>query len=425
MLLAYRYLTIFFYPILVLIIYFRKILKKEHNKRYKEKIFPSFFDVQKERNKKLVWFHAASIGEVKSILPIVNELNNKNDLSILITTVTLSSGNLISEEIKKYRNVQHRYFPIDVSFVMKKFLLSWKPDAIFFIDSEIWPNLITLTKQIRIPIAILNARITKKTFARWSIAPETAKKIFSCFDLCLTSNNETKDYLQKFNAKNIFYHGNIKFINNSILKNEYPNDLSLSQSKFWLASSTHNTEEVLCLKTHIKLKEKFKKLITIIAPRHLNRVKDIKTVSESMGLNTSIIDKNDKITDEKEIFIINYFGALPKYFRYAKSVFIGKSTIKKLEDVGGQNPIEAVFCGCKIYHGPYVYNFEEIYDFLLKNKISKKIRNFDDLANNLYLDLKETKKKQNNFLPIINELSNKIFNLTMRDINNFLANENI
>ena len=425
MLLAYRYLTIFFYPILVLIIYFRKILKKEHNKRYKEKIFPSFFDVQKEKNKKLIWFHAASVGEVKSILPIVSELNNKNNLSILITTVTLSSGNLISEEIKKYRNVKHRYFPIDVSFVMKKFLLSWKPDAIFFIDSEIWPNLITLTKQIRIPIAILNARITKKTFARWSIAPETAKKIFSCFDLCLTSNNETKDYLQKLNAKNIFFHGNIKFINNSILKREYPNDLSLSQSRFWLASSTHNTEEVLCLKTHIKLKEKFKKLITIIAPRHLNRVKDIKTVSESMGLNTSIIDKNDKITDEKEIFIINYFGALPKYFRYAKSVFIGKSTIKKLEDVGGQNPIEAVFCGCKIYHGPYVYNFEEIYDFLQKNKISKKIINFDDLADNLYLDLKETKKKQNNFLPIINELSNKIFNLTMRDINNFLANENI
>lgn len=425
MLLAYRYLTIFFYPILVLIIYLRKILKKEHKKRYKEKIFPSFFNVQKEKSKKLVWFHAASVGEVKSILPIVSELNNKNNLSILITTVTLSSGNLISEEIKKYRNVQHRYFPIDVSFVMKKFLLSWKPDAIFFIDSEIWPNLITLTKQIRIPIAILNARITKKTFARWSIAPETAKKIFSCFDLCLTSNNETKDYLQKFNAKNIFFHGNIKFINNSILKNEYPNDLSLSQSRFWLASSTHNTEEVLCLKTHIKLKEKFKKLITIIAPRHLNRVKDIKTVSESMGLNTSIIDKNDKITDEKEIFIINYFGALPKYFRYAKSVFIGKSTVKKLEDVGGQNPIEAVFCGCKIYHGPYVYNFEEIYDFLQKNKISKKIRNFDDLADNLYLDLKETKKKQNNFLPIINELSNKIFNLTMRDINNFLANENI
>ena len=425
MLLAYRYLTIFFYPILVLIIYFRKILKKEHNKRYKEKIFPSFFDVQKEKNKKLVWFHAASVGEVKSILPIINELNNKNNLSILITTVTLSSGNLISEEIKRYSNVQHRYFPIDVSFVMKKFLLSWKPDAIFFIDSEIWPNLISLTKQIRIPIAILNARITKKTFARWSMAPKTAKKIFSCFDLCLTSNNETKDYLQKFNAKNIFFHGNIKFISNSILKNKYPDDLSLSQSRFWLASSTHNTEEVLCLKTHIKLKEKFKKLITIIAPRHLNRVKDIKTVSESMGLNTSIIDKNDKITDEKEIFIINYFGALPKYFRYAKSVFIGKSTIKKLEDVGGQNPIEAVFFGCKIYHGPYVYNFEEIYDFLQKNKISKKIINFDDLADNLYLDLKETKKKQSNFLPIINELSSKIFNLTMRDINNFLANENI
>ena len=135
MLLAYRYLTIFFYPILVLIIYFRKILKKSTTRDIRRKFFPHF-SMFKRKNKKLIWFHAASVGEVKSILPIVNELNNKNNLSILITTVTLSSGNLISEEIKKYRNVQHRYFPIDVSFVMKKFLLSWKPDAIFLLTQK-------------------------------------------------------------------------------------------------------------------------------------------------------------------------------------------------------------------------------------------------------------------------------------------------
>ncbi len=425
MLIIYRFLTIFFYPILILIIYLRKILNKEHAVRYKEKIFPSKFNVKKEKDKKLIWFHAASVGEVKSILPIINSLSNKK-FSILITTVTLSSGNLIFDEIKKYRNVYHRYFPIDVSFIMNEFLLHWSPDAIFLVDSEIWPNLITLIKQKKIPLAILNARITKKTFKRWCLVPKTAKKIFGSFDLCLTSNNETKDYLRELNAKKIFFHGNIKFINILGLRkmNETSESL-LSQSRFWLASSTHNSEEIFCLKTHKKLKEKYKDLITIIAPRHLDRVNSIKDISESMGLTTGIINKSDLITNKKEVFIINYFGSLPKYFQYAKSVFIGKSTIKKLKSVGGQNPIEAASMGCKIYHGPYVYNFKEIYEFLENKKISKKINNYEELAENLYIDLRKTKKDNNNFFPIIDEISRKVFNLTMKDINKFLSNESI
>ena len=135
--------------------------------------------------------------------------------------------------------------------------------------------------------------------------------------------------------------------------------------RFWFAASTHKEEDIFCLKTHLKLKQKFSDIITIIAPRHIDRVKDIKSLSEKLNLNVQILNEKEAILKNKEIIIINYFGALKEYFKYAKSVFIGKSMIRRLKDDGGQNPIEAAKLKCKIYHGPYVYNFEEIYKYLL------------------------------------------------------------
>ena len=158
-------LTSFLYPILILLIYFRKIIKKEDQKRFKEKIFPSCFNINRTKDSKLIWFHAASIGEFKSVLPIIEELNKNNkNLEILITTVTLSSSNLATDELKRFNNVQHRFFPLDVRFLIKRFLLLWNPCAIFLVDSEIWPNLIFSASENKIPLAIINARITSKTF---------------------------------------------------------------------------------------------------------------------------------------------------------------------------------------------------------------------------------------------------------------------
>ena len=143
MIFIYRFLTIFFYPIFIILIYFRKLLNKEDHYRYKEKIFPSNFSPDKDNNKKLIWFHAASIGEVQSIFPLIQKLNDeKKNLEFLITTVTLSAGNIVKKKLKKYKNIKHRYFPLDVNFLIKSFLNKWKPDLIIFIDSEIWPNLI-------------------------------------------------------------------------------------------------------------------------------------------------------------------------------------------------------------------------------------------------------------------------------------------
>ena len=426
MILIYRVIVTLIYPLLYVFIYFRKVVKKEDSIRYKEKLLTSHFNsIKKDSNSKLIWFHAASIGEFRSIIPIIKELNNsKNNLKFLITTITLSSGNLAKTELKNFKNVYHRYFPLDVDFLIDKFLFLWKPNAIFLVDSEIWPNLIFKANKNKIPLALINARITLKTFKKWMIFSRTAKKIFKLFDLCLTSSIETKDYLAKLNAKNIYFNGNIKLIN-KINKDDISNlnERILLKNKFWVAASTHKEEDIFCLKTHLKLKEKFSNIISIIAPRHIERVKSIKSLCEKSNLNAQILSKNEFITEGKEIIIINSFGDLQNYFKYAKSVFIGKSTIKKLENVSGQNPIDAVKLGCKIYHGPYVYNFKEIYEILEKNNISKKIESYEELCNNLIKDLEFPKKDNSQISNLINSLGQKTLTDTMKNINKFLFNE--
>ena len=425
MILLYRILTTLLYPLFVILIYLRKFYKKEDLRRYKEKIFSSHFNVDKKNNKKLIWLHAASIGEFKSIIPIINQLNrNYKKLEFLITTTTLSSSNLSKIELGKIKNARHRFFPLDVGFLIEKFLRLWKPDLIFLVDSEIWPNLVLNAKKNGVPLALLNARITSKTAKKWMMFPKSARKIFTCFKFCLTSNLETKKFLSKFNIKNVFFNGNIKLINTIDIKNiKGRNDNFLIKKRFWIAASTHSGEEFFCLKTHSLLKKKYKDMITIIAPRHIDRVQRIKLMSDNMNFNVQILKKNEKIIKGKEIIIINSFGILQEYFKCSKSVFIGKSLIKKFENDGGQNPIDAAKLGCKIYHGPYVYNFKEIYNILNKKKISKKVKNIKDLSSNLIKDLKNVKKKQDQITKGFNNLGKKTLIATMKDINNFISNE--
>ena len=328
---------------------------------------------------------------------------------------------MVKDELKKLNNVSHRYFPIDSNFLIKKFISSWRPDKIFLVDSEIWPNLILTSKESNIPISLINARITKKTFERWILIHRFAEKIFSCFDLCLSSNYETKNYLEKLKAKNIFFLGNIKLTtNNSYQLTNQPNEKILSKRRFWFALSTHDSEEKLCLDVHLKLRDIYKGLITIIAPRHIQRISSIKKICMDLDLSYQVLDKNELILENKEIILVNYYGNLPVFLRYSKSVFVGKSTIKKLENVGGQNPIEAAKLGCKIYHGPFVYNFKEIYEILDKNKISKQINSSAEMAQNLQNDLKEIKEREPEFVGKLNDIGQKTLNNTLQKINNFI-----
>ena len=421
----YRTIAFIIYPLLIILIFFRKIFNKEDKDRYKEKIFSSSFRVKRTNGLKLVLFHAASIGEFKSIIPIIKELEKKNEnLEFLVTTQTTSSANLANIELKRFKKATHRYLPLDVNFLMKKFLSRWKPDAIFLVDSEIWPNLIFLANRRGIPLGIINARITRKTYDRWKLFPKMARSIFGLFDLCIVSNTETKKYLENFNAKNVFYFGNLKFCEN-LEKTQFFNKNSkfLESNKFWLAASTHEGEDDFCLNTHIELRKKIKNVKTIIVPRHISRVKRIKKMGENLNLTCQILNPDEEMLDNKEIIIINSFGKLQSFYKYSKSVFIGKSIIKKFEDVGGQNPIEAAKLGCKIYHGPYVYNFKDVYMILAQKNVSKQVNNYRELVENLIFDLNNSKENNLEFISLTNQLEQKILNDSMEKIN-FFINEN-
>ena len=419
----YRVLTNILYPFFIIFTILRIFKKKEDPVRFKEKIFPSHFNVKKNINSKLLWFHAASVGEFKSIVPLIKSLNKENkNFQFLITTTTISSSNLANTEFISFDNVHHRFFPFDVHFLIKKFIFKWKPEKLFLVDSEIWPNLLLHCKENNIPVAILNARITKKTFQRWMLFPKTSKKIFNLISLFLLSNSQTAEYLSKFHVtENIYNFGNLKLINVlNYKKLKNTNENFLLKNKFWLAASTHKGEENFCIETHIKIKKKYNDIITFIAPRHIHRTNEIKKLCEKANLKCQILNENDLIQEKIEIVIINSYGALNSYFKYCKSVFIGKSLLKNIQSSSGQNPVEAAYLGCKIYHGPYVYNFEEIYKIFEKNKISKEVLTSEFLAKCLLKDLENPKKIEEDYSNNISNFGKKTFTDTMKVINNFI-----
>ena len=398
MLIIYRCLTFFLFPLFVLLVYVRLFLNKEDKLRFKEKIYTSSFKVNRNIEKKLVWFHAASIGEFLSVLPLIKEISNYNkNIEFLITSVTLSSAKLVEQKLNHYKNVTHRYLPLDVEILTSNFLNRWKPDLVCFVDSEIWPNFLFKIKEKKIPLLLINARLTKKSFNRWNIFFSFAVKVFSNFDLCLAASEESQNNLKKLQVKNLKYIGNLKYsVKNKLEELSTSSKNILNNYKTWCAASTHDGEELIVLKTHIEIKKKYGNIVTVIIPRHTNRSLHIKNLTKKYRLNSQILSGNDLIDSNVEILIINSFGVLPKYFNYCKNIFIGKSFLKKKQNVGGQNPIEAAKLGCNIFHGPYIYNFQEVYDRLKSYGIGIKINNEFELAKKIInsLEIPETNNQE-------------------------------
>ena len=405
-------LILFFSPI---IICFRLIKKKEDPIRFKEKF--GFYTKKKVKGK-LIWFHGASVGELLSIIPLIEKLEkNKEIKQILVTSNTLSSSKVLLN--LKLKKTIHQFFPIDTNYHTQKFLKYWDPSVAIFIDSEIWPNMIINIKKNPISLILLNARITDKSFKRWKILASNAKIFFEKFDICLSSSHKTKKYLASLGAKNIKYFGNLKFTeseSNTGNLEIYLNNFFLSK-KIWCASSTHGVEEIMCANVHKKLKVKYKNLLTIIIPRHIHRSPNIINEIKKLGLKIHIHSSKQKIDNDTDIYLVNSFGKTKSFFKICKTVFLGGSVIKH----GGQNPLEAVRYGCKILHGPHVWNFDEIYTLLKKYNVSNKVKNTKQLTQ--VVDKMLTYKNNSKKIKLkIKKLGNKIINSTLDEIN-FLINK--
>tara|TARA_B100000003_G_scaffold208382_1_gene228502 strand:- start:935 stop:2179 length:1245 start_codon:yes stop_codon:yes gene_type:complete len=413
---------LFFYRILInlvlllspIIILFRIIKKKEHPTRFLEKLGIS----SKNRMQgKVIWFHGSSVGEVLSIMPLIERLEKNSKIKqIVITSSTLSSSKVL--EKYKLNKTVHQFFPIDANLIIKKFLNYWKPTAVFFVESEIWPNTIQNLHKRNIKIALLNARITNKTFTKWFKFKSFSKDIFNKFDLCLCQNKETKIYLKKLGTKNIKNLGNLKFSESKKIKkiNKIKNFKLLNNKNILFGGiSTHYDEEIFCGKVHLELKNKYKKFISIIIPRHVNRAESIKNDLENLKLKVHLHSSKINIENDTDIYLVDTYGETKSFLNMCKVVYLGGSIIKR----GGQNPLEAARSGCKVIHGSNVNNFKEIYALLNNIGVSSKINGVKDAKIKIIKNLKTNVKQRKNIVKI-NQLGRKILNSINLEIRNLI-----
>ena len=395
-----------------IIILFRILKKKEHTKRFIEKFsFPS----KKRKQGKLIWFHGASVGEILSVIPLIkNYERDKKINQILLTSSTLSSLKVF--EKFKFKKTIHQFYPIDHFLFTKKFLKFWKPDLAIFIDSEIWPWMFNDINNKKIPLILLNARLTKNTFSKWKKIKNLSNVIFKKITTAYPQNTETNIYLKNLGVKNIINLGNLKFAENYEenlvkLNNKIRNEFK--KKKIWVASSTHEPEEIFCAKTHLELRKKYKNLLTIIIPRHVHRANSIISELKKIDLKIYLHSSGSKNLKNIDIYLVDTFGETKKFHKVSSSVFLGGSIIKR----GGQNPLEAARFGARILHGVNTDNFKDIYSFLKSQNISKKINSPKQLASLI------TFRKNKGVGNKIKKIGEKILNKTIKELDSAIKNE--
>ena len=403
------FLLILISPLIILI---RIFLGKEDQSRFKEKYG---FLAKNNNNNEIVWIHGASVGEILSIIPIIKKFEEDKKIKrILITSSTTSSSLILSKF--RFKKTVHQFYPFDLNFLTKHFINHWKPKLAIFVDSEIWPNMFNNLHKKKIPLILLNARITKKSFNRWKFFPNFSKKIFEKITLALPQNMESKKYLKLLGTKNIKLVGNLKFfggtqkdnVKNSILKKKF------SKRIIFCAASTHRTEELFIGRVHKELKSEIKNLITIIIPRHINRKKEILDELKNIGLNSQLHTSPKRLSKDTDIYIVDTYGETAKFYSLSKLTFLGGSLIPH----GGQNPLESAREGNYILYGPNIENFKEVYEMLEKLKITRRV--------NSIKNMKSVVRQKINFLQRntvhkkLKYLGDKILNKNLYEIKKFI-----
>lgn len=382
-----------------LLLLYRILKKKEHPKRFLEKF--GFF--QKGRAKgKLIWFHCSSVGEFLSIVPLIEKLEKYNEIkSILLSTSTLSSSKLFKKF--KFKKTFHKFYPIDNPIIVNKFLNYWRPSAVFFIESEVWPEMIKSLKQKKINIFLLNARISKKSFDKWKYFKNFAKDIFNSYNYIYPQNKETLNYLKHFQVKRLRILGNLKFTETEQKNLSKPISKDFYNRKILCAASTHNNEEEIISNIHIILKKNISNLITIIIPRHIERSNEIIEMLKNNKLNYVRHSEKKKINKSTDIYLVDTYGENKTFYSLSKVVFLGGSLIPR----GGQNPLEPIRFGCCIAHGKHTFNFTEIYNMLKKKNLSfeaKNILHLRKIIEKLLTKKTNNRKEINTFKKIGNSI---------------------
>lgn len=352
----YNTLVRFLYPwVIKRYIDRRKELGKEDVARFNERVGRP---TKPRPAGKLVWLHGASVGESISMLPLINKLLEiYPDLNVMVTTGTITSAEVMAKRLPE--RAFHQYFPIDNPVFATRFLRHWQPDVILWFESEFWPGMLSSIKRKNIPLILINGRISNKTFKRWQQFEFVCKELLSCFTSCLGQSEEDAYRLRVLGAPDAVCLGNLKYAGLPLPVDQLKKDEILHQigdRPFWFASSTHNDEEYKIARFHKHLETEIPHALTIISPRHPNRGEDIyKRLKEELGLNVALRSRNDKITEETQVYVADTIGEMGIWYAISELVFVGGSLVPH----GGQNFMEPARDKCAVVVGPHMFNFTD------------------------------------------------------------------
>src|SRR6185295_16290840 len=327
----------------------------------------------------LVWVHGASVGEIMSVFPLLERIRASGCV-VLLTSGTVTAARLAEDRLPV--GILHQFSPIDVPSYVKRFLDHWKPDLVLLAESEFWPNVITQGAERGIPFVLINGRLSQRSFDRWKRLRKTATALLSRMDLILAQEHDDARRLTALGAPRVFTTGNLKFDvppppADSLALTAL--DRSLLKRTVVLATSTHQGEEAMIIEAHRRLRRKMPGLMTIIAPRHPDRGREIVEIAEESGL-VAVMRSRGHLPDRgTEIYVADTIGELGLFYRLAPIVFVGGSLVKR----GGQNPIEPAKLDSAILHGPYVANFTAIYAELNRQRGAATVNDVDSLTTSI------------------------------------------
>lgn len=326
---------------------------------------------------RLVWFHAASVGESLSLLSLIAQTRKTYPaLQVLVTTGTVTSARLMAERLPE--GALHQYIPVDHPAWVARFLDHWQPDLALWAESELWPNVLCGLQARGIPAVLLNARMSKDSFRTWSRIKGLAAKLLASFDLCLAQNTAEADRLKNLGAKHVKVSANLKYAAAPL-----PFDAAaladmqaqMDGRPVVLWASTHAGEEAMAMRVHQALMPQAENLLTIIVPRHPARGGEITADLTTAGFAVSRRSAGDALTPQTQIYIADTLGELGLFYRACKHVVMGGS----FADIGGHNPIEPAQCGGVIFFGPMTYNFLTIMEDFRQAKAVVEVKDEADL----------------------------------------------
>ena len=330
---------------------------------------------------KLVWLHGASVGESVSMLPLINRLlENYPDLNIMVTTGTMTSAEVMAKRLPE--RAFHQYIPIDNPLFTKRFLKHWQPDVALWFESEFWPAMLSSIKKRHIPLILINGRISNKTFKRWQQFDFISKELLSCFTFCLGQSEEDAYRLRVLGAKNATCLGNLKYAGLPLPIDKEKKEEILAQigeRPFWLASSTHNDEELRIAKMHKKLQKQFPNLLTLIVPRHPQRGTEIQKQLQDIGIKSALRSAGETISADTNIYIGDTIGEMGIWYDISPITFIGGSLIPH----GGQNFIEPSRMRNAVLVGPHMHNFSDVVNRSKKADALIQVLDTEELSENL------------------------------------------